>query len=269
MKKIAIVLIIVLTRLNCVAQKDVVIKQHKNFKTNPSGMVWLKDSIYIDQTEIKNSDYLEFVNWTRVKTPNNLNFVLPDTSVWLSVSTNSAPFVNYYFRNSAFGNFPVVGISYEQAIAFCDWRTERVKENITNSKSTIQQNLNAKKIYYRLPTKAEWEYAASGGLDHSYLYGYESIINKKNQPIVYVSETKALFYPENAILVPVKYHEPNKFNLYNTVGNVAEMVLEKGIVKGGSFKHTLAESAISKTIEYTKPTCWIGFRCVCVMTPVL
>lgn len=265
MKKIAIVSSIVLVTLNCMAQKDVVIKEHKNNKNTPIGMVWLKDSIYIDQTEIRNSDYLEFVNWTRIKAPSNLNSILPDTSVWLTCSANSAPFVNYYFQNSAFSNFPVVGISYEQAVAFCKWRTERVKENISNSKSKTQKKIGAKDYYYRLPTKSEWEYAASGGLDNTYIYGYESIINKNNQPKVYVSETKTLFYPENAILVPVNYRDPNRFNLYNTIGNVAEMVLEKGTTKGGSFKHTLTETAISKSIEYIKPTCWIGFRCVYVI----
>ena len=56
----------------------------------------------------------------------------------------------------------------------------------------------------------------------------------------------------------------NELGVYNLKGNVAEMILEKGVAKGGSWVHTNEETTIEKDFKYTKPQSWLGFRCVFV-----
>lgn len=243
--------------------QDKVLKEHKQKGKFPPGTVWLRDSLCIDQTEVRNLDYLEFVHWTQKHDQQKEASIYPDTTVWTGLSEIVMP--KYYFQHPAYKDYPVVGISYEQAVAFCKWRTERVKDFIALSGQSIQERLGVRDFYYRLPTKEEWEYAALAGLNPTFPYG-QAIINKKNIPNVFVAETKTLYASSASTeTVPVKYQFPNGFNLYNMIGNVAEMIQEKGLAKGGSFDHTLEQAAISKNITYTKPMEWLGFRCVCVM----
>ena len=65
------------------------------------------------------------------------------------------------------------------------------------------------------------------------------------------------------VTAPVKSYWPNNYGIYTIIGNIAEMVQEKGVSKGGSWIHTPEQSNLTKQIIYTKPTSWLGFRCVC------
>jgi hypothetical protein len=63
------------------------------------------------------------------------------------------------------------------------------------------------------------------------------------------------------------YHsKANDYGVSGTIGNVAEMIDKEGLAKGGSWAHSLASCKISKWQHYKKPTAWLGFRCVCVVT---
>jgi len=96
-------------------------------------------SFYMDETEVRNIDYLEYLFWIeRVYGSNYDNGsypevywkALPDTNVWRDKLSYNEPYVESYLRHPAFNQYPVVGISWEQAVDYCAWRTDRVNERI-------------------------------------------------------------------------------------------------------------------------------------------
>jgi formylglycine-generating enzyme required for sulfatase activity len=255
--------------LSCKTQPDAVRKLTDSKHVNPPGTFWLKDSLYIDQAEISNLNYLEYVVWVMKNEPQNYIACLPDTLVWREREVYNEPYPEYYFRHPYYRNFPVVGVSYEQAVAFCKWRTARVKGFIVEYNKSFDLRPRHHKVFqnfeYRLPTKEEWEYAAFAGLDSNRVYGFKSIIAKNNLPKIWVKETRNLYGEVNEwnFFCEVISHEPNKYGCYHMIGNLAEMISEKGISKGGSAFNSLNECEISKSIPYTQPSYWLGFRCIC------
>ena len=232
----------------------------------PPGTVQINDTLFADETEISNFAWQEYEYWNKaiygVNSKEHLA-TLPDTLVWIEKLAYNEPYVKYYYRHPAYKNYPVVGISYEQAKAFCKWRTERVKSFLTIKKDFKNQNFE-----YRLPTKSEWEKLAetstnflnNNGKNNKGVYQINCI------HIIDSAGTKKYDYIENAdVTTPVKSYIKNHFELYNLLGNVAEMVNEKGICKGGSWRNRLEECRVGKDMEYSKPTAWLGFRCVCVI----
>jgi formylglycine-generating enzyme required for sulfatase activity len=233
----------------------------------PPGTVKINDTLYADETEISNFSWLEYQLWTYRKYGYNspqYKAVLPDTLVWREKNSYNEPYVKYYLRHPAYRQYPVVGISYEQVIEYCKWRTERVKEFMCISKKYELIDFE-----YRLPTKKEWEFMSNNG-DVCFNNGGK---NEKGQitfnhrwakdSAEWVSSDKQRIGSE--VFAPVYSYWPNKFKLCNMIGNVSEMVLEKGISKGGSWTNFLEECRVGKDIAYTKPTAMLGFRCVCVV----
>ncbi len=145
--------------------------------------------------------------------------VFPDTLVWMrdfSYSYNE-PMAKRYFSHPSFGNYPVVGVSWKQAIAFCAWRTHYL--NAYNEKKKYAQESD-----FRLPTEAEWEYAARGGRTQSmYPWGNYYLRNKKGCLLANFKPGRGN-YPEDGGFYTVRAdaYWPNDFGLYNMAGNVAE-----------------------------------------------
>jgi formylglycine-generating enzyme required for sulfatase activity len=230
----------------------------------PPGTVQITETFFADETEISNFSWWEYTYWTGKKYGVNspeFKATLPDTSVWLDPSAYNKPYEAYYFRHPAYRNYPVVGISYEQALAFCKWRTERVKEYwYIKTKKELD-------IEYRLPTKEEWELISNSGMD-------VFIGNGKNSKGQYMfnclsdsmnSSTRGIMLDNADVTAPVYSYWKNHFGLFQTIGNVAEMINEKGICKGGSWRHRPEACRAGNNIAYSKPTSWVGFRCVCVV----
>jgi len=239
----------------------------KNKAFIPPGTVQISETFFADETEISNFAWQEYELSVKTKygylSPEHLA-ALPDTLVWRQKNSSNEPYVKYYYRHPAYKGYPVVGISYEQATAFCKWRTERVKEfyYIKNKKEIT--------IEYRLPTKEEWELLSSVP---SYFFNNGGK-NKKGEILFnHCWMTDSIWkkhikeHPEPAdVTAPVYSYWKNNFGLFNTFGNVAEMINQKGICKGGGWKHQIEECRAGKDISYSQPTAWLGFRCVCVIT---
>lgn len=249
-------------------------------KKNPPGTVRVNDTLYIDKTEVANIHWREYLFYLQRVDSANAFVALPDTLVWKEESTYNEPFQEYYFRHPGFNFYPVVGISYEQAQAFCQWRTFFVNLGFylkENNYKDWEQHINDSfpiRLYYRLPTEAEWETIASGTFPvDTNPYGRDSTYKKWKKN--YVRTFNCIYPGVEPVLshsgerkyytAPVKSYWHNSSGVYNMIGNVAEMVLEKGVAKGGSFDHRLEECKIRAGQRYTAPKSWLGFRCVAVM----
>ena len=161
--------------------------------------------------ELKRSDFVE-------KYPVK---VYPDTTVWIRdfEYTYNVPMHNDYFWHDAYGDYPVVGITWEQADAFCQWRS-LYKNGYQKSKGKPNVNM------FRLPSEAEWEYAARGGLDGAtFPWGGPYAKNDRGCFLANFKPLRGNYAADQALYtVEADAFEPNDYNLYNMAGNVSEWV---------------------------------------------
>lgn len=276
-------------------------------------------SFYIDESEITNRDYREYMHWLkRVFPPSEEKFkyiyegAKPDQLVWLDELANTDNLAEYYFRHPSYDTYPLVGVNWYQATQYCKWRTDRVNElilidagvlNNVNTNSQTEDNIvygsnhfttstyladpskvfndNSEEAYnvglpsliagddedgfegrhvqledgmlmpdFRLPSEAEWEYAAKAEpkrrifntLDGKNIYpwagktGYVEDKESYAQQIKYVANYKqrkgdysglAEWTSDGAdITIAVKSYPPNDFGIYDMAGNVSEWVAD-------------------------------------------
>jgi gliding motility-associated lipoprotein GldJ len=267
-------------------------------------------SFYMDETEVTNVMYAEYLFWVKSVFPpteenykNIYNGAIPDTLVWRNRLGYNETMTNNYLRHPAYANYPVVGVNWIQATEFCKWRTNRVNENILersgylkkdnkvslgtdvkgeasfdteayinspskslggNGDVVLKRGVNGKKqvaddaknVYaqrssglilpeYRLPTEAEWEYAAValvGSREYNIYKGQKkypwngqytrsSKRQSKGDQLANFKQGKgdyggiAGWSDDGAdITNEVKRYAPNDFGLYDMAGNVAEWV---------------------------------------------
>lgn len=266
----------------------------------PPGTVWLRDSLFIDKHEIANFDYRQFVDWIKRKNPVQYQMVLPDTQCWNFRGVDGAPYVNLYFRGFNFQEYPVVGISYAQALLYCEWRTKRVNEMMYIRDNNLKWNPDStysnvpKKVKYRLPSKEEWLFAARAGLNNAFTYpfGYETMFWKSNTPVSPTLESYYLNYFTGfnsvaANISGVFKGKPNRYGIYHMLGNVSELVSDSLVMglnyvtdlRGDSFipyiiydeaikaKDAFTGYSLNSFLPYVEPYPWLGFRCVCEVLP--
>ncbi|MDR2839838.1 MAG: SUMF1/EgtB/PvdO family nonheme iron enzyme [Paludibacter sp.] len=213
--------------------------------------------------------------------------IYPDTIMWIrdfQYSFND-PKMKMYFSHVGYAHYPVVGVTWEQSMAFCNWRS-----NLFNfSHAVLGQE-------YRLPTEAEWEYAARGGRNGAlYPWGGNYTLDNKGCYMANFKPSRGAYTRDKgATTMKVKSYDPNGYGLYDMAGNVAEWtssafnpssntlvhdmnasfqynaksddadILKRKIIKGGSWKDVAYYLQCgSKTYEYqdlSRP--YIGFRCV-------
>ena len=212
--------------------------------------------------------------------------VYPDTTTWIkdfSYSYNE-PMHNDYFWHKAFGDYPVVGVNWRQAKAFCAWRTLQ-KNTYIKSKKKGRDLINS----FRLPSEAEWEYAARGGLESAtYPWGGPYTKNDRGCFLANFKPMRGDYAADESLYtVEAKSYEPNGYNLYNMAGNVAEWTdssydpnayeyvssmnpnntdtsNKRKVVRGGSWKDVAYFLEVStRAFEYADSArSFIGFRTV-------
>lgn len=163
--------------------------------------------------------------------------VYPDTLVWMrdfSYSYNE-PMTKKYFGHPSFGNYPVVGVNWKQATAFCRWRTNHLMNPY------LESHKKATETDFRLPTEAQWEYAARGGRSQSmFPWGNYYLRNKKGCLLANFKPGRGN-YPEDGGFYTVRAdaYWPNDFGLYNMSGNVAEWTSSLYYEGSYNFQHDM------------------------------
>lgn len=292
MKKVIAILLPILILASCLPSKNYVSIENKEYEVSrPPNMVKVDNNLFADVTEISNIDWKEYNYWLAEvygKDSEIYEAALPDTSVWIGEQLLENPSISHYYQHPSFDSYPVVGVTHAQVVKYCNWRTDRVAENILIQKGILDpKEISAlsdpfslatypdysNKIHlpiFRLPTEDEWEQIAAGGLDPShYPNGFDAQQIKKKQQNkslynVVIPESNSASTPRKDIKItaPTLSYLPNNYKIYNVIGNVAEMVEEQGVCKGGSFIHYIDECSIENKIIYAKPEKWLGFRCV-------
>ncbi|MDR6843977.1 gliding motility lipoprotein GldK [Flavobacterium granuli] len=212
--------------------------------------------------------------------------VYPDTTVWIKdfAYSYNEPMHNDYFWHKAYGEYPVVGVTWSQAKAFCEWRTLN-KNSYLKSKKNHVDNVNS----FRLPTEAEWEYAARGGLESAtFPWGGPYTKSDRGCFLANFKPNRGDYAADQALYtVEAKSYETNGYNLYNMAGNVSEWTdsaydansydfvstmnpavidnsNKRKVVRGGSWKDVAYFLQVStRAFEYSDSArSYIGFRTV-------
>ena len=218
--------------------------------------------------------------------------VYPDTTCWVNdfPNANNETYMKLYFSSANYNDYPVVGVTWEQAEAFCQWRTDYLLRGLGPAARQVQR--------YRLPTEIEWEYAARGKEANPFPWQPAEGDQKKNEKGCFYAN----FKPDkgnytddgNLITSRVGMYGANSNGLYDMAGNVAEWtstvyteagvsmmndlnpeltynaakedpyMLKRKSVRGGSWKDPISFIRSAwRTYEFqNQPRSYIGFRCV-------
>lgn len=262
-----------------------------DIQVNPNDQVIIsKDTAYVDEDGVIHrqtitrplSSMWDFVNTYIVN-------IYPDTTCWVNDFQNAENelYMRLYFSHPNYNDYPVVGVNWEQANAFCNWRTDFLMKGLGANARFVQR--------YRLPTEAEWEYAARGREGNELPWEQEGVASDKGCYFANFKPDRGNYTQDgNLITSKVGIYSANSNGLYDMAGNVAEWTstvyteagilsmsdmnptlkynaaiedpyaLKKKSVRGGSWKDP--ESFIKsawRTNEYQNVgRSFIGFRCV-------
>ncbi|MBP8783427.1 MAG: SUMF1/EgtB/PvdO family nonheme iron enzyme, partial [Paludibacter sp.] len=191
-------------------------KYNVNTGAYPANATVRVDTSFIDVNGvIKNETLVRKLTSRRDLISTRIVNVYPDTIMWLRdfQYAYNDPKMHMYFSHPGFTNYPVVGVTWEQAQAFCQWRTQ-----LFNGANKIGGQ------DYRLPTEAEWEYAARGGRDLGiYPWGGNYVRDSRGCYMANFKPMRGSYTDDTgATTMKVASFIPNDFGLFDMAGNVAE-----------------------------------------------
>lgn len=262
-----------------------------DIKVDEQEQIWIsKDTAYVD----KNGNIIrETINRPFTGPYDFLNTyivnVYPDTTCWVNDFPNAENhlYAKFYFSHPDYKDYPVVGVTWEQANAYCAWRTEKMKKEMGDKYGNEQP--------FRLPTEAEWEYAARGRTQNEFPWNYDKAGDGKGMFFANFMPDDGDFTKDgNIITSRVGVYPANTNDLYDMAGNVAEWTstlyttagieamnninpqlkynaaiedpyrLKRKSVRGGSWKdpESHIRSAWRSSEYQNQPRSYIGFRCV-------
>ena len=217
--------------------------------------------------------------------------IYPDTLCWVHDYTYSMneDYTRSYFSSPAFDNYPVVGVSWRQAKAFCVWRSNMLNQYL---ESIDYSTLND----FRLPTESEWEFAARGGIaSQSYPWGGPYVRNPNGCFLANYEPLRGAYDDDGGVkTLMVGHYAPNDYGLYDMAGNVSEwcldaynestyivanaqtpyynydakdddpLAMKRKVIRGGSWKDQKYFIQVqTRSYEFMDTAkCYIGFRCV-------
>jgi len=244
---------------------------------------------YMDDTEITNNEYRQFITdieeGSEVDLGETYTFedLYPDTTVWVKDFAHHMgdPLMQYYYMHPAFDDYPVVGVDWEAAQYFSRWRTQHLNDYRESQGMHILPN-------FRLPSEAEWEYAARGGRDMAkYPWGNPYIRNAKGCLIANFKPGRGNYFDDGyAYTAPTDSYFPNDYGLFCMAGNVSEWCEDafnpasvplvwdlnptyfeetepRKVVRGGSWKDVayFLETGTRNYEHKDSARAYIGFRC--------
>ncbi|MBO4397547.1 MAG: SUMF1/EgtB/PvdO family nonheme iron enzyme [Bacteroidaceae bacterium] len=258
---------------------------------NPNEVVMIsKDTAYVDDEGLIHRETItrplssmwDFVNTYIVN-------IYPDTTCWVNDFQNAENelYMRLYFSHPNYNEYPVVGVNWEQANAFCNWRTDYLMRGLGGSAKFVQR--------YRLPTEAEWEFAARGKDGNELPWEQEGVSSDKGCYYANFKPDRGNYTKDgNLITSKVGIYSANSNGLYDMAGNVAEWTstvyteagilsmsdmnptlkynaaiedayaLKKKSVRGGSWKdpESFIKSAWRSSEYQNVGRSFVGFRCV-------
>jgi sulfatase modifying factor 1 len=211
--------------------------------------------------------------------------VYPDTTVWVKdfAYSYNDPMHQDYFWHQAYGDYPVVGITWHQAKAFASWRTKVKNDYLSSRKNGVRVP------HFRLPSEAEWEYAARGGLEYGkYPWGGPYTTSDRGCFLANFKPARGDYAVDGALYtMEAKSYNKNGYGLYNMAGNVSEWTgtayneasyyfgstmnpnvedrqNHRKVIRGGSWKDVAYFLEVSsRAYEYADTArSFIGFRTV-------
>lgn len=225
----------------------------------PPGTIRVEDNLYVDQDEISQISYKEYLFWLKKIFGHESLMVknaMSDVTAVSSVGKENIP-ISSFLTDPVYYDYPMVGVSFEQATHYCQWRSDRVydmmlvrnkmmkwdsvqtKDNffsINKFRSKFEEGAKELAIpypVYRLPSSEEWDRIAKN-----------VIVDRKFNPVF-----TSLIDPKKAIR--------------NYFGSVSEMTSSRGVSKGGSYRDNNVGYNQSWDRPYAGPSDWLGFRCIC------